>query len=340
MMNTPAPLMIDLHSHLLPESLPDMDHPGFPSLVGDGDERQIMIDGEFFRTVKRTAFDMAHRIEAYEAAGVHVQVVCTVPVMFSYHLPAAPASRFVRLLNDHIAEQQRQYPDRVISLGTLPLQDAQLAINEAEHCARDLGLPGVQIGSNVNNRNLDDPELFEVFAACQDLGLAVLVHPWNMMGKEFMPDYWLPWLVGMPAELSRAICSMIFGGVLERLPDLRVCFAHGGGAFPFTIGRIEHGFNMRPDLVARRNPVNPRDYIGRFWVDSVTHDPQALAYLIEVMGEDNVALGTDYPFPLGEQEPGAAIRALDPSPELAAKLYWKNTLNFLDLPPERFGQAR
>jgi len=157
------------------------------------------------------------------------------------------------------------------------------------------------------------------------------------MGKEVMPDYWLPWLVGMPAELSRAICCMIFGGVLERLPGLRVCFAHGGGAFPFTIGRIEHGFNMRPDLVATRNAVNPRDYIGKFWVDSVTHDPQALAYLIEVMGEDKVALGTDYPFPLGEQEPGAAIRALNPAPDLAQRLFWQNTLEFLDLPNARFG---
>lgn len=338
-MNQLTPLMIDLHSHLLPETIPDMGMPGFPVLEGSGDQRDISIDGQFFRSVGRTSFDMNHRIEAYEQHGVQVQVVCTVPVMFGYHLPAEPASRMARYLNDHIAEQQRQWPDRVISLGTLPLQNAQLAINEAEHCVHDLGMPGVQIGSNVNNRNLDDPELFEVFAACQDLGLAVLVHPWNMMGKEFMPDYWLPWLVGMPAELSRAICSMIFGGVLERLPDLRVCFAHGGGAFPFTIGRIEHGFNMRPDLVATRNRVNPRDYIGRFWVDSVTHDPQALAYLIEVMGENKVALGTDYPFPLGEQQPGAAIRALNPSPERADKLFWKNTLDFLNLSPDRFGAA-
>jgi aminocarboxymuconate-semialdehyde decarboxylase len=336
-MNQTSSTLIDLHSHLLPESLPDLGYKGFPSIEGEGDKRNIMIDGEFFRAVDRTSFDLPHRIEAYDKLGVQVQVVCTVPVMFSYHLPAAPASKLARHLNDHIGEQQRNHMDRVIGLGTLPLQDTRLAINEAEHCANDLGLAGVQIGSNINNRNLDDEELFEVFATCQDLGLSVLVHPWNMMGKEFMPDYWLPWLVGMPAELSRAICCMIFGGVFERLPDLRVCFAHGGGAFPFTIGRIEHGFNMRPDLVATRNPINPRQYIGRFWVDSVTHDPQALAYLIAVMGEDMVALGTDYPFPLGEQQPGAAIRALNPGPKLAAKLYWKNALEFLNLSPGRFG---
>jgi len=329
--------MIDLHSHVLPERLPDSAGAGFPTLEGDGHERRIMIDGAYFRTVSRTSFDIEYRIEQYAANGVRVQVVCTVPVMFSYHLPAAPAAALIRHLNQHIADLQRDYPGQVIGLGALPLQDTQLAIVEAEHCAGELNLPGVQIGSNVNDRNLDDPEIFEVFSACQDLGLAILVHPWNMMGAAHMRDYWLPWLVGMPAEQSRAICSMIFGGVFERLPDLRVCFAHGGGSFPFTVGRIEHGFNMRPDLVAMRNPINPRDYLGRFWVDSVTHDPQALAYLIDVMGDDRVAMGTDYPFPLGEQQPGQAIRALDPAPDLAAKLYWKNALDFLDLPPERYG---
>ena len=210
-MNSSQPILIDLHSHLLPERLPVIDASGFPVIEGDGDDRRIMIDGEFFRAVDRNAFDIVRRIEMYEAAGVHIQVVCTVPVMFSYHLPAAPASKFVRFLNDDIAAQQQRFPDRVIALGSLPLQDTELAINEAEHLAHDLGICGIQIGSNINNRNLDDPELFEVFSACQDLGLAILVHPWNMMGKEFMPDYWLPWLVGMPAELSRAICSMIFG---------------------------------------------------------------------------------------------------------------------------------
>jgi aminocarboxymuconate-semialdehyde decarboxylase len=329
--------MIDLHSHMLPDRLPEIAGAGFPTLEGDGNKRHIVVDGKHFRTVSRSSFDIDYRIEQYANNGVRVQVVCTVPVMFSYHLPATPAAALIRHLNDHIARLQMAYPRQVIGLGALPLQETRSAVAEAERCARDLELPGVQIGSNVNDRNLDDPELFEVFSSCQDLGLAVLVHPWNMMGSEHMPDYWLPWLVGMPAELSRAICSMIFGGVFERLPDLRVCFAHGGGSFPFTIGRIEHGFKMRPDLVAFRNPVNPRDYIGRFWVDSVTHDPEALAYLIEVMGEDRVALGTDYPFPLGEQQPGQAIRALKPPPELARKLYWKNALDFLDLEPGRYG---
>ena len=130
----------------------------------------------------------------------------------------------------------------------------------------------MQIGSHVNDWNLSDPALFAVFAAAAELGAAVFVHPWDMMGEARMQKYWLPWLVGMPAEVSLAICSIIFGGVLERLPTLRVAFAHGGGAFPGTLGRIQHGFEARPDLVAVDNPVPPRDYLGRFWVDSLVHD--------------------------------------------------------------------
>lgn len=137
----------------------------------------------------------------------------------------------------------------VLGLGTLPMQAPELAIEELRRCVNDLGLAGVQIGSHVNDWNLDAPELFPIFQEAEKLGACVFVHPWEMMGREKMTKYWLPWLVGMPAETTLAICSMIFGGVLERLPKLKVCFAHGGGAFPFTIGRIEHGFNCRPDLV-------------------------------------------------------------------------------------------
>ncbi|MCA9310818.1 MAG: amidohydrolase family protein, partial [Phycisphaerales bacterium] len=136
-------------------------------------------------------------------------------------------------------------------------------------------------------------------------------HPWDMMGKEQMGKYWLPWLVGMPAESSRAICSVIFGGVLERLPHLRIAFAHGGGSFPGTIGRVEHGFNVRPDLCAVDNAVPPRDYLGRFWVDSLVHDADCLRALIHLVGAGRIALGSDYPFPLGEDPPGSLIESMD-----------------------------
>jgi aminocarboxymuconate-semialdehyde decarboxylase len=152
-----------------------------------------------------------------------------------------------------------------------------------------------------------------------------------MMGESEMQKYWLPWLVGMPAETSRAICSLIFSGVLERLPNLRVCFAHGGGSFPATIGRIEHGFEMRPDLVAVDNPHNPRNYVGKFWLDSLVHEPAMLDYLIKLVGAGRVALGTDYPFPLGEEIAGSLIESMSFDEEIKAKLLHGAALEWLNL---------
>ena len=197
----------------------------------------------------------------------------------------------------------------------------------------ELNLQGVQIGSHIGELNLDAPELFEFFEAASELGAAILVHPWDMMGTDTMPKYWLPWLVGMPAEQSRAACCLVFGGVLERLPKLKICLAHGGGSFPYTIGRIEHGFNMRPDLVATDNFRNPRDYLSRLYFDSWVADPRALQYLIDTCGVSRVMLGTDYPFPLGEQEPGAGIAALDLNVADQARLYHGTALEWLGLSP-------
>jgi aminocarboxymuconate-semialdehyde decarboxylase len=191
------------------------------------------------------------------------------------------------------------------------MQAPDLAVRELERCVGELGLRGVEIGSHVNGTNLDHPSIFPVLEAAERLGAAVFVHPWDMMAKERMGKYWLGWLVGMPAETALAICSVIFGGVLERLPSLRIAFAHGGGSFPGTVGRIEHGFHCRPDLVAVDNPRNPRDYLGKFYLDSLVHDADALRTLIRLVGAGRIALGTDYPFPLGEQEPGKLIESLD-----------------------------
>jgi len=168
--------------------------------------------------------------------------------------------------------------------------------------------------------------------------MSILVHPWEMMGYEDMTKYWLPWLVGMPAETTRAICSMIFGGVFEKNKKLKVCFAHGGGSFPHTIGRIEHGFVCRPDLVAMDNNVNPREYLkkssdqqARFWVDSIVHDTYSLRTLFGVFGSRRICMGSDYPFPLGEK-PGELIRENENISEGSARrLLAENALEFLGL---------
>jgi aminocarboxymuconate-semialdehyde decarboxylase len=216
------------------------------------------------------------------------------------------------------------------------MQDAALSIRELERCSRDLGLSGVQIGTHVNGWNLDDERIFPILEAAADLGAAVFVHPWQMLGHERMGLYWLPWLVGMPAETALSICSFIFGGIFERLPALRVAFAHGGGAFPGLIGRLEHGFNVRPDIVATRNRRSPREYLGRFYVDSLVHEPAMLGYMIELMGANCIALGSDYPFPLGEQAPGKMIEAMNLDPAVRDRLLAGTALEWLDLARQDF----
>ncbi len=293
-------------------------------------------DGTFFRRVEANCWDPGRRLEECERTGVDVQVLSTVPVMFSYWAKPADGLDLCRFLNDHLASVVGRHPDRFVGLGTVPMQDADLACGELERCVRDLGLAGIEIGSHVNGSNLDEPALFPVFRRAAELGAAVFVHPWEMLGADRLRKYWLPWLVGMPAETSVAICSAIFGGVLERLPSLRLMFAHGGGSFAFTLGRIEHGFRSRPDLCAVDNPVGPRAYLGRFWVDSLVHDAGALRFLVDTVGADRIALGSDYPFPLGEDHPGRLIESV---PEFDAatreRLLAGSALEFLGL-QERF----
>jgi aminocarboxymuconate-semialdehyde decarboxylase len=274
----------------------------------------MTIDGKPFREVRQNLWDPLTRIQECDGHSVDLQVLSTVPVMFSYWAEAEHALEVSRMLNNHIAAVVSKHPGRFIGLGTIPMQSPQLAIKELERCMKELNLAGVEIGSHVNDWNLSDQNLFPVFQAAEELGAAIFVHPWDMMGKDRMPKYWLPWLVGMPAEVSLAICSMIFGGVFERLPKLRVAFAHGGGSFPATLGRIEHGFKVRPDLTAVDNPVNPRAYLGKFYLDSLTHDPVILRYLIDLVGAERIALGSDYPFPLGEAEPGKMIEMMNGLP--------------------------
>jgi aminocarboxymuconate-semialdehyde decarboxylase len=311
-------MKIDLHTHILPKNWPDLreryGYGGFVQLEHHGPGcARMMIDGKSFREITDNCWDPERRLEDCGRHGVDLQVLSTVPVMFSYWAKPQHALDLARLLNDHIAEVVRAHPGRFAGLGTLPLQDPDLAITELERCIRDLCLAGVQIGTHVDGQNLDHPDLFPVLAAAERLGAAVFVHPWDMLARERMEKYWLRWLVGMPAETCLAICSVIFGGVLERLPNLRIAFAHGGGSFAGTIGRIEHGFHSRPDLCAVDTRCSPRSHLGRFYLDSLVHDADALRSLIRLVGHERIALGTDYPFPLGEAEPGQLIESL---PEL------------------------
>lgn len=338
-----AMLKIDIHTHILPPEIPkfkeQFGYDGFIELrpcQGCTDVDMYNDKGQFFRRVQRNAFHADARIKDCEKTGVHVQVLSTVPVMFSYWAKPQDGLTVAKYLNDHLAGVVSDNPKKFIGLGTLPLQSPDLAVKEIERGVRELGLKGFQIGSHVNGWNLSDRELHPVYAACEELGAALFVHPWEMMGQDRMPKYWLPWLVGMPAETSLAICSMIFGGIFQKFPRLRVAFAHGGGAFPYTLGRIQHGFDSRPDLCAVDNKISPREHLGQFYFDSLVHDQRALEYLIELVGVEKICLGSDYPFPLGEEHPGALIESLSLDKESAEWLNSRSALKWLNMRAEDF----
>ena len=334
-------LKIDVHTHILPRDVPrwkdKFGYGGFISLdhYKPCCARMVRDDGVSFRDVEDNCWSAEKRIEECDASGVTVQVLSTVPVMFSYWAKPQDGAEVAAFLNDHIAEIVGEFPLRFVGLGTVPMQDVDLAIHELERC-KSIGLAGVQIGTNVNQLNLSEPGFFDFFTACVELGMAVFVHPWEMAGETDMAKYWLPWLVGMPAEISRAICSLIFSGTLERLPNLRVCFAHGGGAFPATLGRIEHGYNVRPDLCAVDNPNNPRKYLDRMYFDSLVHDAATLQFLVDMVGTEKIALGTDYPFPLGELEPGKLIDTMLYDDAAKERLLNGTAFEWLGLDKRRF----
>jgi aminocarboxymuconate-semialdehyde decarboxylase len=291
-----------------------------------------MMKGEkLFRVVEENCYKEDVRIKEMDETDVTIQVLSTIPVLFNYWAKSTDGYETSRFFNDHIAETVNREPKRFIGLGTVPMQNTNLSIKEMERCISELKMPGIEIGSNINGDNLSDKKFFPFYEAAEKLGCALFIHPWEMMGEKDMEKYWLPWLVGMPAETSRAICSMIFGGVFEQFPKLRVAFAHGGGSFPFTIGRIQHGFDVRPDLVAIDNNTAPRDYIGNFWIDSLVHDKKAMTFLLDTMGEDKICLGSDYPFPLGEHHPGKMIEKMDLGKKTTRKLLYRNALDWLGI---------
>ncbi|KAH6569703.1 hypothetical protein BASA61_004599 [Batrachochytrium salamandrivorans] len=307
-----GPLRVDMHTHILPKHLPDLSqkygYGGWISTepMSNGGAR-MMLDGKPFRDICCNCWDADERISDCQKTDVDVQVISTVPVLFNYWAKPEHCLDLSKYLNDDIASTCAQNPGKFIGLATLPMQAPDLAVKELRRCIEELGLAGIQIGSHVNDWNLDAPELEPVWAACEELDVAVFIHPWDMDQKGRMSKYWFPWLIGMPCETTIAIGSLIFGGVLERHPQLRICLAHGGGSFPYTIGRLEHGFNCRPDLVATNCTKSPLSYLGRIWCDSLVHDMDSLDLLVKKMGIDRIVLGSDYPFPLGEALPGDLV---------------------------------
>jgi aminocarboxymuconate-semialdehyde decarboxylase len=332
---SPAGLRCDVHAHILPASWPDLAErygdPRWPRLEHvDRCSARIMIAGDVFRDIDDRCYSVERRLEAMDAAGVDQQVLSTVPVMFSYWAEPARTAELARHLNEHLATTVRDHPDRFHGLGTVPLTDVALAVRELERCRGELGLAGVEIGSNVAGKDLDDPGFEPFWEAAEALGASLFIHPWQAIGGSRMSRYYFLYTVAMPAETAFAFGAVVFGGVLERHPRLRLLFAHGGGSVPFILPRMERGWEVWEPARAR-TAQRPSAYFRRCWFDSVTWDAGSLEFLVARAGEDRVLFGTDFPFLMGEDRPGTVIESANLDDAVRAKLFGTNCAAFLGL---------
>ncbi len=325
--------IVDMHTHFLPESWPDLAErfgtPNWPWMRhSEKGKAMIMLGEEEFRPVYEACWNPSVRLEEMDKHGVDMQIMCATPVLFAYSKPSSHAQEAAQIFNDAALEMCAYNPQRLKALCQVPLQDIDASCKEVSRAASN-GHVGVQIGNHVGMKNLDDEGIITFLQHCASENISVLVHPWDMMATERMPKYMLPWLVSMPAETQLSILSLILSGAFERLPkNLRLCFAHGGGSFPYLLGRVDNAWKHR-DIVREDCPNLPSSYVDRFYVDSAVFDPGALDLLVNVMSEDRVMLGSDYPFPLGEQKIGDLVKEQPTFNEATrAKILGENALKF------------
>ena len=328
-------MRIDLHTHVVPPRWDDFaaryGGGNWPRLVPGEDCRGTLMTGDqFFRAIDDRSWNPSRRLDDMQRLGVDRQALSPPPIMFVYWADPKAAQAFARMQNEFIASVAAAHPDKFVGMAVVPLQDPHLAIEELRHARERLGLRAVEIGTCPGNRDFDDPALFPFFEACAALGIAVFVHPASpLVGQERLTRYYFPLIVGNPLETALALSKLIFGGVLERLPALRICFAHGGGAFPFTLGRLNYGWRVRAEGPAAI-PNEPREYARRIWVDSLSHGEGNLRFIVDQLGPDRVVVGSDYPFDMGFEDPIGELVRSGLATDVQAKIAGANALAFLN----------
>jgi aminocarboxymuconate-semialdehyde decarboxylase len=306
--------MIDVHTHHVPRAFPDMSaldtDARWPRLdLQDATRGNVMIAGRNFRTVDARSWDVATRLRDMDAGGVAMQAVSVMPELLTYWAPPEPAAAFARALNRGIAAIVAEAPERFVGLGMVPLQDPERAARELEDCLALPGMVGVEVGSHVGSRPLGDPAHAPFFAAAERLGAAVLVHALHplgdtmLVGPPILNNY-----VGFPLETGFSVASVISGGVLEQFPRLRLGFCHGGGALMAVLPRLTMGWRLDPAVQAIL-PRSPEEYARRLFFDTLVYDVRTLQYLLDLVGGEQLVVGSDYPFIVMENPPGALLAA-------------------------------
>jgi aminocarboxymuconate-semialdehyde decarboxylase len=329
---------IDVHFHVVPpEYLEAVRRGAFRQAV----ELEHRDDGEYmvFHAPEDVVVEPGNEIdlrlsdtrlilEGLDRRGLDAAAIGPSPGQFFYWADPHLGAEIARLMNDGIAAMAKAHGDRMVGLGTLPMQDGERAARELERGVTSLGLRGFEICTHINGQDLDHPRFAPVFAAAARLGAPIFLHPQNWGEMRRLRDYHLWNLVGFPTETALAAAHLIAGGVFERCPELKIILAHGGGYFPYQIGRLDHGYTVRAELHDRL-PRRPSEYLDGIYCDSLTHNTLALRFLVDRLGADHVVIGTDYPFDMGDETPIETIRACGLGREREAKVLGGNLARLL-----------
>jgi aminocarboxymuconate-semialdehyde decarboxylase len=302
---------IDLHCHFIPPVL-------LERIATEGATHSIRLSGDgtvsfagrdATQAMPRGMLDLDERLAWMDTQDVGVQVLSAWMDFSAYVLDPEDGAWLARALNELTIEAIEDRRDRFRAMASVPLQAPERAADELRYAITDLGMIAVEIATSVVDRELDDPALEPFWSAAEKLDALVLVHPYASVGSERLARYFLSNIVGNPAEETVAAAHLTYGGVLERHPRLKVCLTHGGGFLPYQIGRQDRGYKALKGLTAQRLVTPPSVVMGRFFFDTVLHSTEALRFLVERVGPDRVVLGSDYPFPMGDPEPVATVRA-------------------------------
>jgi aminocarboxymuconate-semialdehyde decarboxylase len=327
---------IDVHAHaIVPNALEEMAaaHPDFgPVLFEDGGRKYLRYPGrERLGPLPEAIFEPDTRLDDMDRQRVDLQVIAIPPPNFHYHVPPGVGAVFARIQNDALLALSDKEPDRFHVFATLPLQDIAASLDEIERVAGYSRVRGVQIGSNIDGTDVDDQSLEPVWADLERRDLPVWFHSdqRSIAGANRLKTYYLQNLIGIPLESTIAAAKLIFGGVLERHPKLRIGFTHGGGFAPYQIGRWEHGWSVRPEPKVNIDSDGPRHYFATLYFDSLTHDAVSLEMLGKRMGWDHVMLGSDYPFDMASNDPVGALEAVEMGEDDRALVLQGNAGRFL-----------
>ena len=310
----PNPLAIDAHAHILTEETMKLLEKETPKVAPklapiEKDNFELSIAGVPYRPFPRGGFDIDQRLKDMAASDVDMQVLSNTPQTFLYNQDAGLTTAASIVQNDQIAKHVRDYPKSFYGIATLPMQAPKVAADELSRATSKLGLKGAQIGSNINGKNLDDPEFEPLWAVANEHSAFIMVHPNNVAGADRLKNYYLGNLIGNPLDTTIAAACLVFGGVIERFPSIRFFMVHGGGFAPYQAGRWQHGWQVRPE--PKKNLKKPpAETIRTFYWDTILHGQPALEYLVSAFGANHVILGSDYPYDMGTFECARQVKAL------------------------------